>query len=177
MMRYTTLIVALLLLAPLSTIAQGGDESVLAIKIEEIQSDGAAIEGHRYVSTGQPTEDVLRIAKAAGYATVIDMRTADEDRGIDEAAVVESLGMRYVAFPVSGRTDITFAKAQEFDELLAETEGPVFMHCRSGNRVGAMFALRDGLHGATTDDAVVLGKEAGLGSLESRVREALDGRK
>ena len=113
----------------------------------------------------------------AGFATVVDMRTEEEDRGIDEEAVVESLGMTYLAFPVSGRTDITLQKAQEFEKLLAGIDGPVFMHCRSGNRVGAMFALRDGLHGAATDDAIALGKEAGLGSLEPRVREVLESRK
>ena len=176
-MKYTIWIIALLLVAPLATFAQGADDAVLAIEVEEIRADGAAIEGHRYVSTGQPSEDVLRIAKDAGYATVIDMRTAEEDRGMDEAAAVESLGMSYVAFPVSGRTDITLEKAQEFDELLASIDGPVLLHCRSGNRVGAMFALRDGLHGASTDDAVAVGKAAGLGSLEPQIREALDGRK
>ena len=176
-MKYPTLIIALLLLTPLSPCAQESEDSVLAIEVDEILADAAAIEGRRYVSTGQPSEDVLRVAKEAGFATVIDMRTAEEDRGIDEASVVESLGMSYVAFPVSGRTDITLAKAQEFQSLLASIDGPVFMHCRSGNRVGAMFALQEGLEGATTDDAVIAGKAAGLGSLEPRVREALDGRK
>jgi len=176
-MKYATLIISLLFLPPLSTFAQESGDAVLAINADEILADAAALEGQKYVSTGQPSEDVRRAAKSAGFGTVIDMRTADEDRGIDEAAVVESLGMSYVAFPVSGRTDITLARASEFDELLAGIDGPVFLHCRSGNRVGAMFALRDGLRGAATDDAVAAGKEAGLGSLEPRVREALDGRK
>ena len=176
-MKYAKLVLALLLATPLLIWAQGSDDSVLAIKVDEILADASAIEGRQYVSTGQPSEDVLRVAKEAGFATVIDMRTAEEDRGIDEASVVESLGMSYVAFPVSGRTDITLEKAQAFDELLAGIDGPVILHCRSGNRVGAMFALRDGLGGATTDAAVEAGKQAGLGSLEPRVREALDGRK
>lgn len=176
-MKYATLIIALLFVSPMSTFAQQAGDSVLAIEIDEILADAAAIEGQKYISTGQPSADVLQAAKSAGFATVIDMRTAEEDRGIDEAAAVETLGMSYVAFPVSGRTDITLAKAREFDELLAGIDGPVFLHCRSGNRVGAMFALRDGLNGAATEDAVAAGKEAGLGSLEPRVREALDGRK
>ena len=175
-MKYATLIIAFLFAAPLPSVAQQAEDAVLAITIDEILEDKASIAGHEFISTGQPTEEVLRAAKDAGFATIIDMRTAEEDRGMDEAVVAESLGLRYVAFPVSGRTDMTLEKAAEFDALLASIDGPVFMHCRTGNRVGAMFALSAGLAGAATDDAVATGKTAGLGSLEPRVREALDRR-
>jgi hypothetical protein len=48
------------------------------------------------------------------------------------------------------------------------------VHCASGNRVGALLALRaNRLEGASPEDALELGLDAGLTRLEPAVREAL----
>lgn len=124
------------------------------------------------ISAGQPDEAAVEKYAADGYKTVIDLRTAGEDRGIDEPAVVEEAGMRYVSLPI-GRGDITFEKAAELDALLDDAEGPVVVHCGSGNRVGALMALRASLDGKSDEEALEVGKEYGLTSLAERVEGVL----
>jgi hypothetical protein len=48
------------------------------------------------------------------------------------------------------------------------------MHCGSGNRVGAVLALRQSLNGASDEESIQYGKDAGLTRLEDVVRERLD---
>jgi len=59
------------------------------------------------------------------------------------------------------------------DELIAAANGPVLIHCGSGNRVGALLALRESLAGADDEAAIEYGKEGGLTGLEDRVRDVL----
>jgi len=94
------------------------------------------------LSSGQPNAAALSAIAAAGYAGVIDLRMADEPRGFDEIGTAAALGLRYETLPVAGPNDVTFENAAKLDALLAEFDGPVLLHCGSGNRVGALFALR-----------------------------------
>ena len=164
----------ILLVALVATTFQAfGAETVANVSVDEIRADAGVIGGVQFVATGQPDQDVLAMAKEAGFTTVIDLRAESEDRGMDEAAAVEELGMQYISLPVAGAADVTFENAASLDRYLAEAGGPVFVHCRSGNRVGALFALRAAAAGASDEDAVAAGKAAGLGSLEKAVREQL----
>ncbi len=131
----------------------------------------SAVEG--VTSAGQPDEAALEVFADSGYATVIDLRAAGEDRGFDEAAAVEELGLHYVAMPIDGKDAISFDNARRLDELLDEYPGPALVHCGSGNRVGALLALRASLDGADDETALALGREGGLTSLEGVVRERL----
>lgn len=126
-------------------------------------------------AAGQPNEAGLRELADVGYAAVIDLRTAGEDRGIDEETTVESLGMDYISLPIAGRDDINFENAQTLDKILSNYDRPVLVHCGSGNRVGALFALREKLNGANDEDALEFGKAAGMTSLESTVKTRLEG--
>lgn len=121
---------------------------------------------------GQPTREQLAEAAARGLETVINLRGEGEsDIG---RADVEALGMTYVALPIAGTEDLTAANAAALDAALAEAEGPVMVHCGSGNRVGAMFALRAHfVEGADPEEALALGKAAGLTRLEGATRDAL----
>ena len=124
-------------------------------------------------SAGQPGEDALRVFAENGYVAVIDMRTPEEDRGLDEPAAIAGLGMEYIAFPI-GSGDITFDKAKELDELLSQYEEPVLVHCASGNRVGALLALREFLASGDRDKALETGREGGMTRLEGDVRKVLE---
>ena len=97
-----------------------------------------------------------------------------ENRGLDEKAVVEKLGLQYIEFPLVDSDAISFANAKQLDALLADIDGPVLLHCGSGNRVGAILALRHSLQGADDADAMQYGKSAGLTSLEPLVRDRLE---
>lgn len=139
-------------------------------------SDAAAyVEG--VTGAGQPNEADLERLSAAGYTTIIDLRLPHEDRGLaDERAAVESQGMSYIPLPIDSRTDITFEKATELDRILAEIDGPVMIHCGSGNRVGALMSLRASMNGADDETAVEAGVQTGLTRLEPTVRERLQER-
>ncbi|MEQ1579922.1 MAG: protein tyrosine phosphatase family protein [Steroidobacteraceae bacterium] len=124
-------------------------------------------------SAGQPTAEQLTAAATEGFKTVIDLRPASEDHGMDERVIVEKLGMRYVTLPVSGAKDISYANAAALDKLLAEAKGPVLLHCASGNRAGALLALRAKLKGADDESALALGVASGVTGLQPTVIERI----
>ena len=154
---------ALLLALPTSTLA-GADDSVWKYRFEPADGITAA---------GQPTEIGLKALADEGFAAVIDLRTAGEDRGLDEQRIVEELGMDYVSLPIAGRGAINFENAKRLDEILKNYDEPVLVHCGRSNRVGALFALREKLSGADDDDALAFGRSAGMTSLESTVKSRL----
>ncbi len=126
------------------------------------------------VSGGQPTAEQLEQAAAAGYRTVINLRTEGEPGIEDQAALVADLGMRYVHLPVAGAPDVTEANARELTRLLEESERPILLHCGSGNRVGALLALSSYyVDGKSAEEAIDYGLESGLTRLEPAVREHL----
>jgi uncharacterized protein (TIGR01244 family) len=82
--------------------------------------------------------------------------------GYDEAAEVKRLGMEYVTIPIRAGT---FSKADvtAFGNALRETPGPVLVHCRSSNRVGALWAAYLTLEeGVPLGDALERGRKAGM---------------
>ena len=64
---------------------------------------------------------------------------------------------------------------QTLDRLLAQAEGErTLLHCASGNRVGALMALRAAwLHGASDEEALAIGRAHGLASLRGQVEMLL----
>jgi uncharacterized protein (TIGR01244 family) len=125
-------------------------------------------------AAGQPNEAEFKELANDGYAAVIDLRTAGEDRGLDEETTVEELGMDYIELPIAGRDDINFENAKKLHQILSNYDEPVLVHCGSSNRVGALFALRAKMNGANDEDALAFGKSAGMTSLESTVKTRLD---
>lgn len=125
-------------------------------------------------SGGQPTEDEFRRAADLGYKTVVNLRTDGEEIPFDEPALLESLGLKYAHLPIAGADGITPENAAALAEILGEAEHPVLLHCGSGNRVGALFALdaHDRL-GQDAETALQTGLDAGLTRLEPVVREKL----
>jgi len=149
------------------------DGSPIKVDLQQVLAAGEVTPVQGVTPAGQPDAATLKVFAENGYAAVIDLRTAGEDRGLDEPAVVEELGMQYVAMPIDGQ-GITYENAEALDKLLAEYDEPVLLHCGSSNRVGALLALRASLKGAGDDEALQLGRKAGLTSLEPAVRDALN---
>lgn len=90
------------------------------------------------VTGGQPAASHLAALAKAGFTTVLDLRTESEARGFDEAAAMRANKLRYELLPVTPASldDATFDR---FRALMKETGGKgVFVHCASGNRVGAV---------------------------------------
>ncbi|MBA3928206.1 MAG: hypothetical protein C0521_01320 [Xanthomonas sp.] len=122
---------------------------------------------------GQPSQDDLARLKSEGVRTVIDLRGAQEDRGYDEAAEAQRLGLAYLVLPIAGKDDVTPENAKALGDLLRAQDGDVLLHCASGNRVGALLALDAAARGASREEALELGRKAGLKSLEPVVVERL----
>ena len=122
---------------------------------------------------GALEEGTLPQLAEGGIARIINLRGSGE-MSWDEAGKVEAHGMAYVHLPISSVTDFTPEFLDEFDRLIGE-DVSTLVHCASGNRVGAAFALHAQKHGgASVDDAMELGRRHGLTSLSQPVRERLD---
>lgn len=164
--------VLILLLAASFAIAGEAPDSV-KVDLADVVEQGQVSPLDGITSAGQPDEAALSVFAENGYVAVIDMRTAGEDRGLDEPAAVEGLGMQYVPFPISS-SDINLEIAGELDALLKQFDGPVLLHCGSGNRVGAMLALREFLDSGDAEQALQTGRDGGMTRLESTVKEVID---
>jgi uncharacterized protein (TIGR01244 family) len=128
------------------------------------------------LSGGQPTQDEIAAAGAAGYKTVINLRPLTEPGFEWEPAAVKAAGMAYVSIPVAGAAGLTKDNVIRLDAALkaAEAKGPVLLHCASGNRIGAMLALRAAwLEGKDPAAALAFGEASGLTHLEPAVRTLL----
>jgi uncharacterized protein (TIGR01244 family) len=123
---------------------------------------------------GQPTDEQFVALRDAGYATVINLRQPDE-RGVPgEAERIAELGMTYVSIPVAGKDGLNEENAATLAAALEEADYPVLLHCGSGNRVGALLALKAfWLEGASAEQAMELGLAGGVTRLEPVVRELL----
>jgi len=148
-------------------------ETTLMVDLETVVRVGNVVPVEGITTAGQPDAAALSIFAEQGYRTVIDIRTEPEDRGMDEATVIGDLGMEYIVFPIDKPEAINFDNASELSRLIAESEGPVLVHCGSSNRVGALFALQKSLDGADDEVALEYGREAGMTRLEGRVKEVL----
>lgn len=135
------------------------------------------LETHGLAVIGQPTESDLRKLKEAGVKTVVNLRHAGEDQmplSIEaEGELVHELGMDYVHLPVSmkppeeGGADETLAVAFEKVLAAAREVGPVAVHCKLGQRAGAMVLIalgkQRGWDGAAALEAA---DELGLGGVK-----------
>lgn len=171
-MRYLSLLAFLLLAFTVN--ADEGEQSI-HVDLDDVIAAGKVESVDGMTSSGQPDEKALKVFADSGYSVVIDMRGPDENRGMDDfEGAVEAAGMQYLAFPVVGAEQVSFETAAKLDEVLQGIDGPVLMHCGSGNRVGAVLALRQSLNGAADEESLEFGKDAGMTRLEPRVREVLE---
>lgn len=129
------------------------------------------VHGDGRYSAGQPTVEQLQALPTHGIAVVIDLRADTETPDLDEAAMVRSLGLDYRNLPVGGAAGLTRDNVQALDRLIADAgDRPLLLHCASSNRVGAMMALRERwLRGATPEQALAVGRDWGMKSLEPDV--------
>ena len=82
--------------------------------------------------------------------------------------------MKYVSIPVAGPEALTPETAKAMVAAIEAARGPALVHCASGNRVGGLFALKAFfLDGKTADEALSLGRAAGLTHLEGTVKSKL----
>ena len=131
---------------------------------------------------GQPWLEHLPKLKDAGIKVIINLRPHGEYQGEREEAKVKELGMSYFNIPV------VFNEPDELDadDFLKLTDeqlknGPVFMHCAVGARVGAFWMIRRVLReGWDYDKALEEATRIGLrpqGRLVDFTKEYIDKKK
>jgi len=126
------------------------------------------------VAAGRLKAEDMAQLKEAGIEHVIDLTPDDETPDFDEANAVRSAGIDYSNLAVRGAADLTRENVIAFDRMMSDTKRPVLVHCASGNRVGAMAALRAAwVEGKSEEDAIAIGKAWGLKGLEPQVRERI----
>lgn len=153
--------------------AQAPVPDTLKVQIDDVVAADSVIPVDGISVSGQPNEEALSVFAASGYTTVIDLRGAQENRGFDEEAAVEAAGLDYVQLPIESAAQINYATAAELTRLIEASEGPVLLHCGSGNRVGALLALAKRQEGANVEESISYGKEGGLTRLRGVVEERL----
>lgn len=119
------------------------------------------------VTGGQPTAEQLKALKAAGGDIVLDLRDPMEPRPVDEARLVQELGMEYVNVPVRAGSLEDAAIERILAVLRRSGNQTVFFHCGSGSRVGGAlipyFILDQGME---EQEAVDQAMRVGLRSAE-----------
>ncbi len=130
----------------------------------------------------QPTEDELRQLSESGFKAVLNFRTEGEDEQPlspdAEGDVVEAEGMEYLHIPVSMEA-MGPELVDRFREKYADLAKPVFAHCKSGKRAGALVmmhvAVEQGMSGdQTLKKAEQMGFECDQPQLEQFVRQYVD---
>ncbi len=91
---------------------------------------------------GQPSAAQLEAAAQAGFNAVINLATFDPGHSLpDEAGLVESLGMRYIAIPVKWN-DPQESDFLAFEQAMGGLAGQkVLIHCAANFRATAFYAL------------------------------------
>ncbi len=126
---------------------------------------------------GQPTLDQLKQAAGTGFKMVINLRTNNERPDPDQEKIwVEGSGMKYIHIPVAVTEGFTPQNAKVFADALSKPENyPLIVHCKSGERVGAMFALKVFLiDEKDIGKAMLIGERAGLIRLAPTVKQILE---
>jgi len=123
------------------------------------------------VPAGDGSVPVYQALANSGVKTVIDLRT-EAEVPTETALLAAAAGLDYRRLPVAGEAELDLASARALDLLLDDwSRYPVAVVCGSGNRAGALLAVRAfWLDGARPDAALDLGLRAGLTKLEPAVR-------
>lgn len=138
--------------------------------------EGAENPRAEWLITGQPEPHELVAAYRAGARHVVNARDLGEFDDWDEKALVDELGLSYHRVPIGSLGDLDREAIESFDRILAEIgDDPALLHCASGNRIGALFALRAGwIQGKDDETAIEIGRKHGLTALEDHVRQTLE---
>jgi uncharacterized protein (TIGR01244 family) len=127
------------------------------------------------VGSGPPALTDVPQLKERGYATIINLRMPSEAGVAEERAAAEAAGLHYVSIPMTG-SNFALADAHALREALRSAPpGDVLLHCGSGSRVGALWAMAVAVEqGLSPNDAEALALRSGAAPvLAARVAEQL----
>lgn len=114
------------------------------------------------IAGGVPSARGLSQAAEQGIRTIIDVRDPKEGTE-EEKGHADAVGLRYVNIPIT-LDNFSEAQAQQLNDVLKdENTGPALLHCASGQRAAAVWALQKNRHeGMSAEDAMKEAKAKGL---------------
>ena len=114
---------------------------------------------------GATPPEAMAVLRERGFNTIVNFRTAGENGAMIDAgqAAAEAAGLQYVHIPFRQPTPEI---VESFLATVADPANqPVYIHCGSANRVGAMWLIkRVKQDGYSVDDAVAEAEAIGLRS-------------
>ena len=149
--------------------------SVTATEIQDLGVRNGTILTDNLLAAGQVTEVQFEELVDMGYTNFISLRpTSENGAGWEEAHVVDD-DVTFTRIPVAGAGGLTRENVMALNEILEEASSEnTVLYCASSNRVGGLLALKAyWLDGVEPDDALEIGRQAGLTGLESAVQELL----
>lgn len=114
----------------------------------------------------QLTVGDIRAAKASGIAAIVNNRPDGEEAGqptaLDNRRVAQEARLGYTHIPVVPG-QITKGQVADFQAALAQADGPVLAHCKTGTRSATLYAIGEVLDGRMAkDDVMPLGERIGV---------------
>ena len=93
---------------------------------------------------GATTPEAVPELKKMGYASIVNMRLANEaGANVEgEADAAKAAGIRYFHIPFSGAAPDPAVADQFLKTIAAPENNPAYIHCASGNRVSAMWMIK-----------------------------------
>ncbi len=138
--------------------------------------DSKQLTSQLHVASQITKNDIPAIA-SMGFKTILNNRPDGEGEDQPLAAEIEAAakahGIQYIYQPVVG-TAISDEDAEEFGNNIANNNGPIFAHCRTGTRCTILWMLSQAKN-QSADNLLATAAEAGY-SLE-QVRARLVGNK
>lgn len=118
------------------------------------------------IACGGATEtSALEALKADGFTSVINLRLASEQGANieDNQARARALGLNYFHLPLSGSAPDPKVVDQFLEIVANKANQPVYIHCASANRAGAVWMVKRVLQdGWTVERATTEAKAIGL---------------
>lgn len=115
------------------------------------------------VAGGPPSENDIKKAKEIGIKAIIDLRRPEKIE--NEKTFVQSQGLEYFNIPVTPE-NLTRHQVDEVAKILSDPKNrPAIIHCGSGNRAGAVWALYSKYYkGMNSEEAYKEGIKKGMRS-------------
>jgi len=114
---------------------------------------------------GQTDPSAMAALKKEGYVSVINLRLPTEEGANVDAgrAAAQAAGLKYIHLPFNAASPDPKVVSEFLGAVADKTNQPVFIHCGSANRVGAMWMIKRALQdGWTVERAQTEGEAIGL---------------
>jgi len=141
---------------------------------QDLPANFKQVNTHHWSAGHFDSAEQVQAVADLGIEVVISLLPSSEAK-IDASQIVTKAGMIFIQVPIAGANDLTKEKVQAVTDALALTQGKnTLIHCASGNRVGAVMALKSAwVDSMPVEDALKVGQAYGLSGLNPLVQNSL----